>query len=191
MAGWHGFRKKRVVWGLDLATERVLQVLQQGEPPDLLYPLRSSVSKSLQKNWVGVYDRYFITLTEPEPGVIHLWMNDSEERRQQRLTLEVRSEAELVTKIEAWRSPVYWWARRLLSVHRLREGKTYRILQTFTDFYGSEFEAGRDLIFTGRSFSPYNDGNTLFFADATIYLHEEAQSQILWDFDLHFAKLPG
>lgn len=191
MAGWNWFGKKRVKWGLDLATERVLQVLQPGEPADLMYPLRSNVSKGVGKGFVGVYDRHIIMLTEPEPGVIHLSMNDTGERRQQKLTLEARSEAELITRIEAWRTPVYWWARRLLSVHRLQPGRTYRILQPFTDFYGSEFAAGRELTFVGKNFSPYQGGYTLSFQETAIYLHEEAQSQILWDFDLHFAELPG
>ncbi|MBI5928127.1 MAG: DUF3601 domain-containing protein [Chloroflexi bacterium] len=190
MAGWNRFRKKEIKWDLVSATELVLNILKQSEPAKTLFPLKASVSQSLHKGFVGVHDRWIITVVEIEPGVIRLTMNDIAERRDQQLTLEARSETELCANIETWRSQVNWWCGRL-SVYRLQPQKTYRVIQTFTDYYGSVFEAGRELTFAGRNFLPYDGGHTLSFQPASIYLQEDAQSDILSNFDLYFEEVPA
>lgn len=188
MAGWNLFKKKRQKWGLAVATEQALHALQQGEATDDPYPLKADVSRPLQKGFVGVRDRWIIALSETAPGEIHLSMSDIGERRESQLTLDVSSEAELIAGVESWRSRVAWWQGRL-SVYRLQPGRTYRILQTFTDFYGSVFEVGRELIFESWNFVPYHGGHTLAFRSTSIYLQEDNQSDILWKFDLYFEEL--
>ncbi len=189
MAGWKWFRKKQVKWGLESATELALSVLKQGEPANLFFPLKAYVSQSLHKGFVGVHDRWIITVIEVEPGVIQLSMNDIKERRDQQLSLVIRSEAELNTRMEAWRVQVDWWCGRL-TVYRLQPQKTYRVIQTFTDYYGSVFEAGQTLTFVSQNFLPYHGGYTLSFQSASIYLQEDVQDDILSNFDLYLEEVP-
>ncbi|MBZ0277300.1 MAG: DUF3601 domain-containing protein, partial [Anaerolineae bacterium] len=73
--------------------------------------------------------------------------------------------------------------------YRLQPGKTYRVIKTFTDHYGSVFEAGEEMKFMGRSFVPYHGGHTLGFEPSAVYFQEDQQSAIIYEFDLYFEEV--
>lgn len=175
---------KPTAWGLEAATALAGDLLKPGAP----IPVLSNVSQTLHKGFVGVADRWVLTVVEIEPGVIELAMKDSGDQRAQRLTQVVRSEAELSACIETWRGKFYWWCERL-SVYRLQPQKTYRVHQTFTDYYGHVFEAGQELTFVKRNFLPYDGGHTLTFQPAAVYLQEDLQAEILENLDLYLAEI--
>lgn len=181
--GW--FKKKPVKSPLEIATQTVLKTLQQGELHNKPLPFISYFNRQRNEGVVGLRDRWLITVAESEPGVIQLSMKDTRDRRDQKLTAYSRSDAELVASLAAWREPIRWWYNRL-TLYRLQPGKTYRVIKTFTDHYGSVFEAGRELKFLGRSFVPYHGGHTLGFEPSPVYFQEDQQSDIIDDFDLYF-----
>lgn len=170
-------------WGLEAATALAGNLLKPGTP----VPVLSNVSQPLHKGFVGVYDRWVVTVIEIEPGVIELAMKDSGEHRAQQLTQVVRSEAELSACVETWRPKFYWWCERL-TIYRLQPHKIYRVRCTFTDYYGHVFEAGQALTFVSRNFLPYDGGHTLTFQPASVYLQEELQAEILENLDVYLEE---
>lgn len=171
-------------WGLEAATALARDLLKPGAP----VPVLANISQSLHKGFVGVADRWVVTVIEVEPGVIELVMKDSGDHRAQRLTQVVRSEAELTTCIETWRPKFQWWCERL-TIYRLQPQKTYRVRRTFTDYYGHVFETGQELTFVKRNFLPYDGGHTLTFQPAAVYLQEELQAEILENLDVYLAEI--
>lgn len=176
--------KKPTDWGLEAATTVAGDLLKQGAP----MPVLSNVSQSLHKGFVGVADRWVLTVVEVEPGVIELAMRDSGEHRAQRLTQVVRSEAELTACLETWRPKFYWWCERL-TIYRLQPQKIYRVRRTFTDYYGHVFEAGQELTFVQRNFLPHDGGHTLTFQPSSVYLQEELQREILDHLDVYLEEI--
>jgi hypothetical protein len=148
---------------------------------------RGAVSQILHKGFVGVYDRYIVTFEESSPGVMRASMPDIEDRRGQQLHFEAGDAAALAQGVEGWRDNIEWWARRL-TVHRLQPGRAYRVTRTFQDYHQQTFEAGTVLTFQSQNFVPYHGGYTLFF-DRPIYFQDEANADILAEFDLYFAEI--
>jgi hypothetical protein len=148
---------------------------------------QGTVVQSLHKGFVGVRDRYIVTFEEASPGVMRASMPDIEFRRGEQLQFEAGDAAALAQRLEGWRDKIEWWAGRL-TVHRLQPGRAYRVTRTFQDFHNQTFEAGTVLAFQSQNFVPYHGGYTLFF-DRPIYFQDEANADILDDFDLYFADV--
>lgn len=68
------------------------------------------------------------------------------------------------------------------TIYGLMPGVEYRVVQSFTDFYGNSFEQNEILRFKSRNFLPYDSGHTIFFEGRTMYLQEERNSDILDNF---------
>jgi hypothetical protein len=67
------------------------------------------------------------------------------------------------------------------TVYDLKQGSLYRVRRDFTDFYGGHFAAGAILTFQKRDYLPYHGGNTIHFAEQTLYLQDEENADILQD----------
>lgn len=65
------------------------------------------------------------------------------------------------------------------TVYDLRLGGRYCVRRDFTDFYGGHFAAGTILTFQKRDYLPYHGGNTIQFAEQTLYLQDEENAEIL------------
>jgi hypothetical protein len=169
---------------LKSAAELALALLKTSEQDDNYPPYQISVLNDLSKAFLGVSDRWIVTMEQTDSGAIQATMHDTDPHRDSWLTLEARSEAELTSGIESWREKIMWWRARL-SVYRLEAGKIYRVLQDFRDYYGHEFRVGMILTYISQSFLPYAGGYTIRFAEGTIYLQEEDHSAILDNFDLY------
>jgi hypothetical protein len=57
-----------------------------------------------------------------------------------------------------------------LTVHRLQQGRRYRIAQSFRDFYGHEFVVGEELVFEELHFLAHDDGYTLRFVERSMWI---------------------
>jgi hypothetical protein len=167
---------------LTSATTLALATLQHLQP-NAGYQT-SGVHHTLHSSWIGVYDRWIVTLTEPTPSVIRLSMRDSLDRRTQQLTTDARTESELRATIEAWFTRIEWWRTRL-SINRLQPQHRYRVIQPFRDYYGGTFEAGAILTFIEQHFVPYHGGTTIVFKETRMYLQDEANAQLMADFDAY------
>jgi hypothetical protein len=144
----------------------------------------SGVHHTLQSSWIGVHDRWIVTLIEPTPSVIRLSMRDTLERRAQQLTADVRTEAELRGTIEAWFDRIEWWRTRL-SINRLQPQHRYRVIQPFRDYYGGTFEAGAILTYVEQHSVPYHGGTTIVFKETKMYLQDEENGRLIADFDAY------
>lgn len=71
---------------------------------------------------------------------------------------------------------------------RLKANQQYRIIQDFTDYYGTLIKAGTSLKFISQNFSPYHGGYTFEFAEMNIYLQEDDHAAILSNFDAYFQE---
>ncbi|MFN7920478.1 MAG: DUF3601 domain-containing protein [Bryobacteraceae bacterium] len=60
-----------------------------------------------------------------------------------------------------------------LSLHNMRPNAAYVVLRDFKDESGHAFPKGTRLTYRSRNFVPYHGGHTVFFAEATVYLHED------------------
>ncbi len=170
---------------LKSATELALAVVKRKTAArKIAYPFQSNVSQPLQKGYVGVYDRWIVEFESPQPDLIRASMRDIDLHRADCLTFEAHSEVELSQRIEAWCEKIVWWADRL-SVIRLQSGKIYRVLQPFKDYYEGHFAPGTLLTYVGQNFLPYEGGYTITFQQATMYLQETENAQILTDFDAY------
>jgi hypothetical protein len=72
------------------------------------------------------------------------------------------------------------------TVYGLIPGNEYRVIQSFTDYYGNSFEQNELLRFKERHFLPYDGGHTIMFDGRTLYLQEERNSEILENFAKYF-----
>lgn len=67
------------------------------------------------------------------------------------------------------------------TVYDLKKGRRYRVQRAFTDFYGGHFAEGAILTFQQHDYLPYHGGNTIQFAEQTLYLQDEVNADILQD----------
>ena len=67
-------------------------------------------------------------------------------------------------------------------------GRKYRVLQSFTDYYGNSFQRNEVLHFKERHFLPYHGGHTIVFTERSLYLQEEQNSEILARFSEYIAE---
>jgi hypothetical protein len=74
-------------------------------------------------------------------------------------------------------------------VSRLTPASEYRIIQSFTDYYGTLFQQGEVLRFKEQHFLPYQGGHTLVFEGRSVYLQEEANADILAHFSSYIVKI--
>ncbi len=74
------------------------------------------------------------------------------------------------------------------TIYGLQPGTAYRVMQTFSDFYGGEFTRDERLHFKQRHFLPYHGGHTIEFAERTLYLQEDANREILGAFAQYIAR---
>lgn len=75
------------------------------------------------------------------------------------------------------------------TVYGLVPGALYEVRQPFTDHYQNAFQLGQRLRFKERHFLPYHGGHTLVFEEASIYLQEEENSDILSAFSHYVARV--
>jgi hypothetical protein len=73
-----------------------------------------------------------------------------------------------------------------LTIYTLEEGVVYVVTKPFQDFYNNSFITGEKLTYASRNFSPYQGGHTIFFKEKPLYLHEEANIDIIDAFNQHF-----
>ncbi len=73
------------------------------------------------------------------------------------------------------------------TVYGLVPDRKYRVLQSFTDYYGNSFQRNEALHFKERHFLPYHGGHTIIFAERSLYLQEEQNSEILNRFSEYIA----
>ncbi len=85
---------------------------------------------------------------------------------------------------EAWFTRIEWWRTRL-SINRLQPQHRYRVIQAFRDYYGGTFEAGAILTFVEQHSVPYHGGTTIVFTETKMYLQDEANAQLIADFDAY------
>ena len=74
------------------------------------------------------------------------------------------------------------------TIYGLILGNEYRVIQSFTDYYGNSFERNELLRFKERHFLPYDGGHTIMFDGRTLYLQEERNSEILENFAKYFVS---
>jgi uncharacterized protein DUF3601 len=68
------------------------------------------------------------------------------------------------------------------TVYGMMPGNEYRVLQSFTDYYGNSFQRNELLRFKERHFLPYEGGHTIIFDGRTLYLQEDRNREILENF---------
>ena len=75
------------------------------------------------------------------------------------------------------------------TIYGLEEGNRYQVINSFTDFYGNEFEKGEELHFQTRHFLPYDGGHTIIFENRRLYLQEYKNKAILDNFSKYIIKI--
>ena len=75
------------------------------------------------------------------------------------------------------------------TVYGLLPGVRYQVINSFTDFYGNEFEKGEELHFQTRHFLPYDGGHTIIFESRRLYLQEDKNKDILENFSQYIVKI--
>ena len=75
------------------------------------------------------------------------------------------------------------------TVYGLMPGSRYQVINSFTDFYGNEFEKGEELHFQTRHFLPYDGGHTIIFENRRLYLQEDKNKDILDNFSNYIIKI--
>jgi hypothetical protein len=75
------------------------------------------------------------------------------------------------------------------TVYGLIGGGEYRVMQSFTDYYGNQFQRGEMLRFKGRHFMPYHGGHTIVFEGRSLYLQETENKAILANFSEYIARI--
>jgi hypothetical protein len=75
------------------------------------------------------------------------------------------------------------------TIYGLEEGNRYQVINSFTDFYGNEFEKGEELHFQTRHFLPYDGGHTIIFENRRLYLQEDNNKDILDNFSKYIIKI--
>jgi len=75
------------------------------------------------------------------------------------------------------------------TVYRLIPGAEYRVVQSFTDFYGGRFNQGELLRFKEQHFLPYHGGHTIVFEQKSLYLQENENAAILDNFSDYIERI--
>ena len=75
------------------------------------------------------------------------------------------------------------------NIYGLEAGNRYQVINSFTDFYGNEFEKGEELHFQTRHFLPYDGGHTVIFENRRLYLQEDKNKDILDNFSNYIIKI--
>ena len=75
------------------------------------------------------------------------------------------------------------------TIYGLEAGNRYQVINSFTDFYGNEFEKGEELHFQTRHFLPYDGGHTIIFENRRLYLQEDKNKDILDNFSKYIIKI--
>ena len=75
------------------------------------------------------------------------------------------------------------------TVYRLIPGAEYRVVQSFTDFYGGQFSQGEFLRFKEQHFLPYHGGHTIVFEQRSLYLQETENAEILDNFSNYIERI--
>jgi hypothetical protein len=70
----------------------------------------------------------------------------------------------------------------VVTIYTLIPGVVYVVRQPFSDYYGNAFREHERLRFRTRSFVPYHGGHTLEFEERPMYLHEEANADVIEGF---------
>jgi len=76
------------------------------------------------------------------------------------------------------------------TIDDLKPGCLYRVRRDFTDFYGGHFVEGAILTFQKCDYLPYHGGNTIQFAEQTLYLQDETNADILLDLWTYLEAVP-
>ena len=75
------------------------------------------------------------------------------------------------------------------TIYGLYPGWEYKVVQSFTDYYGNEFKVNEKLTFKERHFLPYHGGHTIMFEQCSLYLQEDQNKDILDNFSSYIIKL--
>ena len=75
------------------------------------------------------------------------------------------------------------------TVYGLVPGAEYRVVQSFTDYYGNRFQQGELLRFKERHFLPYHGGHTIVFNERPLYLQESENSDVLANFSAYIQHI--
>jgi hypothetical protein len=75
------------------------------------------------------------------------------------------------------------------TVYGLVPGAEYRVVQSFTDYYGNQFQKGEFLRFKERHFLPYHGGHTIIFEGKPLYLQESENKELLATFSDYIERI--
>jgi hypothetical protein len=75
------------------------------------------------------------------------------------------------------------------TVYGLEPGCAYRVMKSFTDYYGNSFQRGELLHFKERHFLPYDGGHTIMFVERALYLQEDQNREILENFSEYITSV--
>jgi len=75
------------------------------------------------------------------------------------------------------------------TVYGLVPGAAYRVVQSFTDYYGNQFQRGELLWFKERHFLPYHGGHTIVFEGKPLYLQENENEELLTNFSDYIERI--
>jgi hypothetical protein len=75
------------------------------------------------------------------------------------------------------------------TVYGLIPGAEYRVVQSFTDYYGNQFQQGEFLRFKQRHFLPYHGGHTIVFEQKSLYLQETENEELLSNFSNYIERI--
>jgi len=68
-----------------------------------------------------------------------------------------------------------------MNIRSLTPGTAIRIVKTFKDCGGAQFEAGSVLHFRDRHYLPYHDGHTVIFEETTMSLCDTDDTRVIVD----------
>jgi len=75
------------------------------------------------------------------------------------------------------------------TVYGMISGREYRVMKSFTDYYGNSFQRNELLRFKERHFLPYDGGHTIIFDERSLYLQEDRNQEILENFSEYIAQV--
>src|SRR5215208_2214702 len=75
------------------------------------------------------------------------------------------------------------------TIYGMIPGSEYRVIQSFTDYYGNSFEQSEILRFKQRYFLPYEGGHTIVFEERPLYLQEEKNQEIVDHFSEYIIQV--
>jgi hypothetical protein len=75
------------------------------------------------------------------------------------------------------------------TIHGLVPDVVYQVQQSFTDYYGNQFQQSERLRFRERHFLPYHGGHTIVFVERSLYLQETENAVILANFSQYIARV--